>query len=430
MNNRYLKNSQFAVLFLTASLSSLLAQGRGQLKVIDDAQAVKALRANSPVNAAALSKTSSASSPLPIGLFSVVGYDGKTYQGEVVGRSPWAHGFRTTSVSVVVVPIIVKTAGSGGPYTSDPTAADVGCLGTGNTALSLTQYSPVLNAPPSAWVMNGVQVGGESFGDAHLRAEFWNLVNAGGNNYHLALPYTTAPAQTLDATGAAASNANTLMNISGAPCGTNTGTSNNREAYSLLNINYLDPILQGYISHLAIQPNQFPLFVIYRTLIADGDATGGGNCCILGYHNSYNTTATGDPGQTYAIAEFDTSDLFAGIADTSIMAHEVGEWINDPGTDNPAPIYSSGQTYGCPTGQNILEVGDPLSGIGKNHVVSMGGFNYHLQELAYFSWFFSADHAGSLGAGVCAGKGSGCHSTNGTFQGPARACPTGGTWPD
>jgi hypothetical protein len=111
------------------------------------------------------------------------------------------------------------------------------------------------------------------------------------------------------------------------------------------------------------------------------------------------------------------------------MAHEVGEWINDPGGVNPTPVYSSGQTASCASGgQNNLEVGDPLSGISNNHSVLMGnGFTYQLQELAYFSWFFNADHAGSLGAGTCAGLGSGCVSTNGTFKGPAQGPnPCGG----
>lgn len=403
-------------------------QVNNPLPVISDNQAVKTLGASKAIAAA---QPIAAVNPLPIGLFSVVGYDGSAYQGEIVGRSPWARGLRTTTVQVVLIPLIVKTPGAGGPYILDPTAADAGCLGAGNTAVSLTQNGPILNAPPTPWVMNGVAVGGETFNDAHLRAEFWNLVGPGGNAYHLALPYITAAPQTLDASGQTTSNANTL-NYPGL-CGVNAGTTNTYNKLGYLNINYLDPLLQGYITSLGIQPNQFPLFIIYRTVIADGPANTVNNCCILGYHNNNNNASSiQDPGQTYGIALFDTGDVFGGVADTSVMAHEVGEWANDPGGVNPTPLYSAGQTASCAGGgQNDLEVGDPLSGISNNHVVTMGnGFTYHLQELAYFSWFFSADRAGSLGAGVCAGLGSGCHSTNGTFQGPARACPTGGSWPN
>ena len=397
------------------------------LKQISDGKAVATLRASGPVNYASQPLTVGS---LAISLYSVLAYDGNTYQGELVGRSPFARGLRTTSVNVVVIPLIVKTISGATTFTSSPTSGDTGCLGAGNTALTLTQSGPIFNAPPTPWTFNGVQVGGLQFADAHLRAEFWKLVGPGGNAFHLALPFSTAATQTLDATGQSTVNATTYGY--GGTCGANAGTTNNSGALSALDINYLDPILQGYIATLGLTPDQFPFFVTYRTVITDGPANNVNNCCILGYHNTQFVTATGNPGQTYGIALFDTGDVFTGVANASVMAHEVGEWINDPGVVNPVPVYSSGQTASCAQGgQNNLEVGDPLSGIGTNHTVTMpNSFNYSLQELAYFSWFYNADHAGSLGAGTCAGLGSGCMSTNGTFKGPARPCPTGGTYPN
>jgi hypothetical protein len=418
-----------AVLLCAATAAFAQDDVGGPLNVISDAQAVQSLRANSQV----LSSNSQVSSftPLPIGLYSVVAYDGNTYQGEIVGRSPFARGLRTTTVNVVLIPLIVKTPStSSGNFTSDPTSPDSGCLGGSNTALSLTQASPILNQPPTPFTMNGVTVGGLTFLDAHLRGEFWNLVGAGGNAFHLALPFTTAATQTLDATAQPFTNAFTL-GYGGTHCGVNSGSTNNKGALSSLNINYLDPILQNIISNLGITPNQFPFFVIYRTVITNGAANNTGNCCILGYHNNENNSSSiQDPGQTYGISLFNTGDVFG--FNTSVMAHEGGEWINDPGGVNPTPIYSSGQTASCAQGgQNNLEVGDPLSGISNDHQIMMpNGVNYFLQELAYFSWFYSADHAGSLGAGTCAGLGSGCMSSNGTFKGPARPCPTGGTYPN
>jgi hypothetical protein len=49
--------------------------------------------------------------------------------------------------------------------------------------------------------------------------------------------------------------------------------------------------------------------------------------------------------------------------------------------------------------------------------VTVNGFTYHVQELAYFSWFYGG---ASIGAG-------GKYSSNGTFRGYARLCPPGGT---
>jgi hypothetical protein len=117
---------------------------------------------------------------------------------------------------------------------------------------------------------------------------FPSVFSAGGGHpgaiLRGALPYYVAATQTLDATTQTTLNANTLSYTS--TCGTNTGTTNNKGRLGYLNINYLDPILQGYITSLALAPNQFPFFVIYRTVIADGSATTTNNCCILGYHNN------------------------------------------------------------------------------------------------------------------------------------------------
>jgi hypothetical protein len=56
-------------------------------------------------------------------------------------------------------------------------------------------------------------------------------------------------------------------------------------------------------------------------------------------------------------------------------------------------------------------VGDPLTN--KNYPnVKLNGYTYHLQELAFFSWFFGPP---SIGAG-------GKFSDNGSFKAPQGAC--------
>jgi len=60
----------------------------------------------------------------------------------------------------------------------------------------------------------------------------------------------------------------------------------------------------------------------------------------------------------------------------------------DPFGNNPTPAWGhTGQASGC---QNNLEVGDPLSGTDIPPVKGANGFTYHLQELAFFSWFYGA----------------------------------------
>ena len=105
------------------------------------------------------------------------------------------------------------------------------------------------------------------------------------------------------------------------------------------------------------------------------------------------------------------------MSDASIASHEIGEWMDDPLAYNPTPPWGNvGQVSGC---QANLEVGDPLSGT-LMPPITMNGKEYQMQELAFFSWYFNKANDPSVGAG-------GKFSSNGTFQGPAKACPPGGT---
>ncbi len=122
--------------------------------------------------------------------------------------------------------------------------------------------------------------------------------------------------------------------------------------------------------------------------MANGSSGDLKKCCALGFH----AAVTQQPGarvQTYAFIDFDTSGVFGPeIMDTSIAAHEVGEWMDDPFGGNPAPAWGhTGQTGGC---QDNLEVADPLTGTNVATVTGTNGFKYHLQEMAFFSWFYGA----------------------------------------
>jgi hypothetical protein len=122
--------------------------------------------------------------------------------------------------------------------------------------------------------------------------------------------------------------------------------------------------------------------------------------------------------QTYSVNDYDTSGAFG--EDTSVMSHELAEWLDDPNGVNPVPVWGvMGQQTGC---QNNLEVGDPMSPGGVSptnpHSIAMpNGVTYTLQELAYFSWFYGGS---SFGAG-------GFYSDNATLKGYAKPCPPGGT---
>ncbi len=92
----------------------------------------------------------------------------------------------------------------------------------------------------------------------------------------------------------------------------------------------------------------------------------------------------------------------------------MGEWLDDPLGNNPTPPWGHiGQETGC---DNTLEVGDALSGTSVG--VTLNGFTYHPQELAFLSWFF--DQSPSIGV-------NGWYSSNGTFKTGAVACGANGS---
>lgn len=77
--------------------------------------------------------------------------------------------------------------------------------------------------------------------------------------------------------------------------------------------------------------------------------------------------------------------------------------MNDPGGNNAVPPWGNiGEVTGC---RNDLEVGDPLTRTPLPAITGPNGFSYHLQELAFFSWFFRTP---AIGVG-------GLFSENGTL---------------
>ena len=85
--------------------------------------------------------------------------------------------------------------------------------------------------------------------------------------------------------------------------------------------------------------------------------------------------------------------------------------LPDPLGNNPTPPWGHlGQVDSCRTN---LEVADPLAGSAPFEVEMSNGFTYHLQETAFFSWFYN--QVPSLGI-------SGWYSSGGTFTTPAEIC--------
>jgi hypothetical protein len=317
----------------------------------------------------------------------------------------------STTVPSVVVPVMLNITQGGTPFSFDPTAGDADCIGVGNNALNLTLNSPLFSAAP--FVINGENEGTTQFIDAFTNAQFSAIKVPG---YQVLLSATVGAPLTISVDAGAAGNTTAaVFNLGGIQCGTNPDGVNPPAKLGVININTIDPLLQNYVVANGLNSTQFPYFVLYNAVMSVGAANNLNNCCVLGFHSIF-----GAAGQTYGIAEFEgrNQTVFTGVSDTATGAHEIGEWLDDPGVNNPVtpPWGNIGQTSGC---QGNLEVGDPLSGTLMPPVLMPNGFTYNLQELAFFSWF--TRDTPSLGAG-------GLYSSNGTFLGFAQPCPPGGTF--
>lgn len=374
--------------FLLCSLAMSLCIGSAALGQQSQAKlpAFTTVKPARDANGNVISPQSSVSSLATFTYTTISSRDGNTYTGAMVGQTPFSNASPSpVSVTTPIVPIIITTnsiatgESSGGilttakgPTTFDPTAADNHCLSSpNNVPLFLAEQSPIFQA--TNFQFGHVLVGKTQYVDAFQRANFWSLV--GGTDYHTLLNPVIHTPITLNI---AANDGLAIPSSLFGSCG----------PLGIVNINTMDSIfttqLLPQLAAQGVDTSQFPIFLMYNVVMSGGNPNNLNKCCVLGFHGS-----TGTPIQTYSPIDFDTTGLFGPkIHDTSIMAHEVGEWMDDPFGNNPTPAWGhTGQVSGC---QNNLEDGDPLTGTNIPNVRGGNGFTYHLQELAFFSWFYGA----------------------------------------
>jgi hypothetical protein len=251
---------------------------------------------------------------------------------------------------------------------------------------------------PIDFKMGSVDVGTAQYVDAYQRANFWSRVSVTGGRYHTVLsPVTTLAAVTVNVPSGDGATFSTAQFSGCNPLG-------------VMTINWFDSFVTGtLLPALAAQgvgPTNFPLFLMKDTVMSTGATPSLATCCILGYHG-----AIGFPTQTYSPVDYDTTGIFTGTTNISVLSHEVGEWMDDPLGNNPTPSWGHvGQLlHSC---QGNLENGDPLSGKLFPAVLAPNGQTYQPQELAFFSWFLR--QSPSLGV-------NGWFSDNATFTTDAGA---------
>lgn len=311
---------------------------------------------------------------------------GRIWPVTMVGMDPSIAGAGTTNVPVVIIPLRVNfTNASISP-------SDIGCVDT-DSALTRVVNSPLFDNNIT-WFEGNTVVGVTQFTDGFQRANFWNYVTTINPNYHVLLnPVQVTPEAFL----------NVPANLGGI-----IGNACAGHPVGGVAINYIDSFIRSLISSLGIPPSTFTLVVTYDV----GELLGGGGL-FLGYHTAV-SNANGT--WTYAIGSYtDPNILNLAVKDVSVLSHELGEWMDNPVGSNMVPQWGNvGQVQGC---QNNLEVGDPLSGF--NSTVFMNdGTTYTVQDLAFMVWF--ARQNPSLAV-------NGWYTTRGTYTGPSKPCPPGGT---
>lgn len=353
----------------------------------------------------AMNKILTSGTGLPLWTYTVTSSrDGNSYTGMSVGTDPSSNV--STTVPVKVIPLIFKMP-DGGVF--DPTQPDP-CAGDGTKSdLQLFMRSPQVQK--TDFTFGGVDVGKTQYLDAFQRAEYWTGSPNGGSGVSANTgEHTLLQFRILDPI---------VVNVpkGGGATWTGLGCGN----FGVVNILWFDPALAGlsgpdYAQDRILAPlakrgqigaSTLPIFLMPSVTFAVQSLSPFVNCCILGYHGAF--LNAGGNMQTYSPIDFDSTGAFGpAVADTTVSAHEIGEWANDPGGHNATPLWgNTGQVAGC---QGNFEVGDPLTGTNLP-AITMNGFTYHLQELAFFSWFYGAP---SLAA-------NGWFSDNNTFTSDAGA---------
>jgi hypothetical protein len=281
-------------------------------------------------------------------------YDNRNFSTVIIGTDP-SKTNTTTTVTVGIIPIKMVYGSSNGNKTFDPNSPTY--FGKYSTT-QMVNLSPIFKSEVD-YVQGGTDLGTTQYEDAYQRGDFWGSVKT-NTNYHLLLKTVIGPEQTFNVP---ASEGTVISNPwSGIPTGT-------------ADINWFDEQLQTVLEKYKTQitPAVLPLFITENVYLTEG------GCCIGGYHSAN----AGPPGgQTYS---YSTSIQQASVPvfsqDVGALAHEVGEWIMDPFTENSSPCPSNG----------ILEVGDPLETQTNpefgDYPYTIGGFTFHPQDLVFITWF-------------------------------------------
>jgi len=260
----------------------------------------------------------------------------ETYKYTMVGTDPKLEGRHDSIIPVTLMPLVLTFPGT--HIVSDATFPGV--------------VDRVLQSPlfvPALFTEGFVELGPTQYLDAYQRANFWHNIDS-THDFHVWLQPSKVSVQHLSAPP-----------TSRCPAVDQSGKVQ-------IDWTVLDPYLR-YLLMAYAKPNELTVFLLGDVSICN--FKNGGGSGVVGYH-SYSLTLLGTA--TYAVATYDESK------NVSTLSHELGEWMANPlGLSKAPPWPDDGK---CKT---ALEIGDPLSH--QRFDVYRNGYPYHLQDLAFLSWF-------------------------------------------
>jgi hypothetical protein len=279
-------------------------------------------------------------------------YEGQKYNAVFVGTDPT--GGKSTTVPVYIIPIRLSFKTSSGTVIADPTVKDY----TGKSPVDTTVDSPIFQKGIT-YKQGGTDIGDTQYEDAFQRAALWGTVKK-HTGYHVLLGKPTIEKRV-------------SFTIPAADGGTVSAFGVN---VITADINWFDGVITPLLTKLKIPADSLPIFITTQTYLTEG-----GGCCIGGYH-SYTGT------QAYSHFTFisNNSSSLAFSQDVSALSHEIGEWVDDPLTNNtniPAACGELGNQ------DQIYEVGDPIE-VDANYgdyPYVLKGVTYHLQDLVLPTYF-------------------------------------------
>jgi hypothetical protein len=347
-----------------------------------------------------------------------------TYSYAMVGKNPTVAG-SATQIDIRIVPIRFTS----GSFTFDPENNDA-CSPKRTPALNMVQQSPLFKS--GIWSPYVQPIGSAQFGSLFQRANFWTYTKtkAVSPNYQVTLAQVLVNAEetakhTISIIGAIPAPPDTNpANLTQPPYTINgvvqTDSKNWCAPLAMVDVNELDTLLQTQIipalkGTSGVTPTVVPIFlfsnvamsytVIDTTVTPNTSTT---YCCILGYHNAYPSVTTGATAgniQTYIVANYDTTagNNFAGAfpaaPDLVALANMIAGWMDNPTTLNTTPTWI-GTINGVLGPQNTLEVAYPpaVAGVLSSIILSNKTI-YHVQELAFKSWFYCDTGSDNSGFG-------------------------------